>query len=123
MYQTRIVKTKQDAVQEQKDLKDIIQIFSDGSGYRGGIGTAATLIRNGQDPRTLRYHLGSDKDHTIHEGELIRLTLAVHLLATERNITYPASILVDNQAAIQTGKVMDKTGSGYIADQFERLTH
>ncbi|KAG2110127.1 hypothetical protein DEU56DRAFT_713922, partial [Suillus clintonianus] len=61
-------------------------------------------------------------DHTVHEGELIGLTLAAQLLATERNIVYPASILVDNQAVIQTGEVMNKTGSGFIADNFEQMT-
>lgn len=54
--------------------------------------------------------------------ELLGLTLAAHLLATERDPTYPASILINNQAAIHTGEVMNKMGSGYVADQFERMT-
>jgi ribonuclease HI len=118
-WKTRIAKTKQSAIREQKELKDTIQIFSDGSGYEGGIGAAAVLIRNGQEPRMLRYHLGTDEEHTVFEGEMVGLTLAVHLLATEENITYPTSILVDNQAAIQTD---GGTGSNYLANQLDRLT-
>ncbi|KAG2052020.1 ribonuclease H-like protein, partial [Suillus hirtellus] len=101
---------------------DRIQIFTDGSGYQGGIGAAAVLLREGQEPRALRYHLGNNEEHTVYEAELLGLTLAAHLIATERNLIYPLSILVDNQAAIHTGEVMNKTGSSYVADQFERMT-
>lgn len=122
VYQTRIATTKAEAIREQQTLTDRIQIFTDGSGYQGRIGTAAVLIREGQEPRALRYHLGSDEEHTVYEAELLGLTLAAHLLATERNPIYPTSILADNQATIHTGEVMNKTGSGYITDQFERMT-
>jgi len=122
IYKTRIAKDKNEAIREHKELRDAIQIFSDGSGYNGGIGAAAVLLREGQEPRTLRYHLGSDEEHTVYEGEMVGLTLAIHLLATERQASYPASILVDNQAAIRNGENGNMIGNSFLTDQLDRIT-
>jgi hypothetical protein len=91
-YQTHTAPNKQQAIKEQKELEDIIQIFTDGSGHDGRIGAAAVLIREGQEPRTLKYHLGPDKIHTVYKAEVVGLTLAAKLLATERDVQYPATI-------------------------------
>ncbi|KAG2129733.1 ribonuclease H-like domain-containing protein, partial [Suillus clintonianus] len=93
----------------------------DGSGYKGGIGAAAVLIRDGQEPRKLRYHLGPNDEHTVYEAETLGLTLAARLLATERNVTYPVSILLDNQAAIKCGTRTNKDSSDYIPGKFKNM--
>jgi ribonuclease HI len=121
-YNTHIAQKKETAIKEQRELKDEIQIFTDGSGHNGGIGAAAVLMREGKEPCTLKYHLGSDKAHTVYEAEVVGLTLAVKLLATESNVTYPASIFVDNQAAIQSGESHNTKPGGYLVEHFRRST-
>lgn len=122
VYRTHITRKEKDAIKEQKELKDEIQVFTDGSGHNGGIGAAAVLIREGQAPRTLRYHLGSERKHTVYEAEVIGLSLAAKLIATERNMSYPASIFVDNQAAIQSGESQYMNSGRYLVDHFRRIT-
>lgn len=122
IYNTLVAKSKKDAARDHNQLTDTIKIFTDGSGHNGGIGAAAVLIRHGQEPRTLRYHLGSDEEHTVYEAETLGLTLAAQLLLTERNVEYPASILLDNQAAIRCGEAKSKEGSGFLASQLDEMT-
>lgn len=53
---------------------------------------------------------------------LVGLTLAAKLLATERNVVYPASIFVDNQAAIQSGESHRTNPGRYLVEHFSRMT-
>ncbi|QRV87101.1 hypothetical protein RhiJN_15119 [Ceratobasidium sp. AG-Ba] len=78
-----------------------VRIYSDGSGIDGGIGAAAVLCRDGQPDRILRLHLGSDKRHVVYEAELVGAMLALHLLASERDVG-SAWIGIDNQAVLHT---------------------
>ncbi|KAG2130236.1 hypothetical protein DEU56DRAFT_694152, partial [Suillus clintonianus] len=80
VYKTHINRKEKDAIKEQKELKDEVQIFTDGSGHNGKVGAAAILLRAGQAPRKLRYHLGSERKHTVFEVEVIGLSLAAQLI-------------------------------------------
>ena len=122
-HHTFIAPTKDIAIKEQRELKDEIQIYSDGSSHNGGVGAAAILLRKGQEPRILRYHLGQDKHHTVFEAELVGLTLATKLLATEQQVTYPATIFVDNKAAIQSGETSTTKSGSYLVDTLRRMIH
>ena len=73
---------------------DDIQIFSDGSGSKGNIGAAAVTL---QDGPALRHRLGKDSKHTVFEGEIIGVILALSILETHS----AALIALDNQAVIQ----------------------
>ncbi|OAX41429.1 hypothetical protein K503DRAFT_837153, partial [Rhizopogon vinicolor AM-OR11-026] len=66
--------------------------------------------------------LGPDKRHTVYEAEVVGLTLAAKLLATEQNVEYPASIFVDNQATIQSGESHRTKPGGYLVENFRRMT-
>lgn len=121
-YDTYIAPKKELAIKEQKELKDIIQIYTDGSGHNGGIGAAAVLMREGKDPRMLKYHLGPDKTHTVYKAEVVGLMLAAKLLATEPNIVYPATIFIDNQAAIKSGESHRTKPGGYLIENFRSMT-
>jgi hypothetical protein len=68
----------------------------------------------------LRYHLGTDKQHTIYEAEKVSPILAAHLLATEEDPSFPASISIDNQAAILSGENLITCPGTYLADTFRR---
>ncbi|KAE9407131.1 hypothetical protein BT96DRAFT_750408, partial [Gymnopus androsaceus JB14] len=51
----------------------------DGSGYKGGVGAAAVLYRDGEEIETVRFRLGSDDDHEVFEAEIVGLILSLHL--------------------------------------------
>ncbi|KIK33806.1 hypothetical protein CY34DRAFT_98974, partial [Suillus luteus UH-Slu-Lm8-n1] len=71
---------------------------------------------------TLRYHLKPDRKHTVYEVEVVGLLLAAKLIATKRNMVYPASIFIDNQAAIQSGKSQYMYLGRYLVEHFHSLT-
>jgi ribonuclease HI len=52
-------------------------------------------------PRTLHLHLGSEKEHTVHEAELLAILLGLHLLSKEGHGCRTAAIGCDNQAALK----------------------
>lgn len=58
----------------------------------------------------------------VYEAEVAGLSLAAQLIATERNIVYPASIFVDNQAAIKSSESQYMHVGGYLVDHFHRMT-
>jgi hypothetical protein len=67
---------------------------------------------------TLRYHLGTDQQHTVYESEAVRLLLAAHLLLEEADIVKPVSIFVDNQATIKSGDIFQTKSGHYLIDIF-----
>jgi len=114
---TLIADSKEDAVQDAGRAAEEIQIFTDGSGYQGGIGAAAVLRRRGKPERVLRYHLGSDKHYMVFNGEQVGMLLGVELLNRER---YVCSVYmgVDNQAAIQATTAFSPSSSHSLTDMF-----
>ncbi|KIK78064.1 hypothetical protein PAXRUDRAFT_165010, partial [Paxillus rubicundulus Ve08.2h10] len=103
-FQTRIAKSREDAIFKYNSANDAIRIYCDGSGVGGRIGAAAVLQRGSNEP-----------------AEAVGLTLAVKLLATEKDPPFPVSIYVDNQAVITSGEnILAKPGH-YILGHFHRL--
>jgi len=101
---------------ESERLDDVC-IYSDGSGQNGNIGGAAILRRKGHTVKSIQMHLGKDTDHTVYEGEVIGLILAIELL---KNTQRPqlVSLALDNQAAIRAS-VTSKPGPGqYLWNAF-----
>ena len=76
---------------------DDVQIFSDGSGYKGNIGVAAVTPQDGQ---ALWYRLGKESKHTVFKGEIVSVILALSLLEAHP-AAKSALIALDNQAVIQ----------------------
>ena len=58
--------SKEVSIIEAQVAKDKIQVYSDRSGSDGKIGVAAVLTRKGKPNRFLHFHLGTDKEHTVH---------------------------------------------------------
>ena len=56
-----IANKKEEAVCDAQRANEDIQIFTDGSGYHGGIGAAAVLRRRGKREKILWYYLGSQE--------------------------------------------------------------
>lgn len=63
-----------------------IRIYSDGSGFEGGIGAAAVLYRGNNEPKTLKYHLGPATEHTVYKGEGVGAMLGMELLRREKDM-------------------------------------
>jgi ribonuclease HI len=103
-HSTRVSPDKESAAEHDKNIENSgVRIYSDGSGYKGGIGAAAVLFENGIRKKTLKYSLGPDTEHTVFEGEVIGVLLGIHLAnasALARSGSVPVSISLDNQATI-----------------------
>ena len=79
-----------------------VWVYSDGSGYEGGIGAAVLLYINDHLVRSLRYYLGTLLEHTVYEAEGVGILMGVHLLhGLSRQLTHSTVLGSDSQAAIR----------------------
>jgi ribonuclease HI len=77
-----------------------MMIYTDGSGLQGMIGASAIIYIDGNKKDELWYQLGTEKQHTVFEGELLAILLGPHL-AKQHVYAQPAiNINIDNQATI-----------------------
>ncbi|TDL14387.1 hypothetical protein BD410DRAFT_689902, partial [Rickenella mellea] len=72
----------------------------DGSGFGNGIGAAAILMREGQEPKSLQLHLGTGSKQVVYGGEAVGLLLGAELLRQETDPFASVCFCTDNQAAI-----------------------
>ena len=95
---THIAADKDNAVQCIRMWVDEVKVFADGSGLSGHVGAAETVV-SPCGRQYLQFQLGSDAMHTVFEGELTGILLAVHLICDYLHVK-TVLIAVDNQAAI-----------------------
>ena len=95
-HSSSIVQTKENSIQEHNKCLQGTRIYTDGSGLNNKIGAAVILHHPNGNTRTLHYHLGPSKQHTIYKTEAVGLILATKLLLDELNIYKPISIFIDN---------------------------
>ncbi|KAG2746896.1 hypothetical protein P692DRAFT_20690849, partial [Suillus brevipes Sb2] len=74
-------------------------------------------MRHGEMVKERRFHLGDDQEHTVYEGELIGMILAVELLREEGG-KGTMSLGIDNQAAIHATKVFASKPGHHLMDKF-----
>lgn len=125
---TTIPNNKDDALMhaETTHTNTKYKVYSDGSGYKEGIGAAAVLYKGNEVVKTAKYHLGPSTHHTVYEGELVGIILALHLLTgLACRLLNTVVIGLDNQAAIkalhnQTAKPSHYL-LNYIHDATEKL--
>ena len=101
----------------QAEIENDICLYSDGSGFEGSIGGAAVLKRGGRTKKTLKFHLGSDKKHTVYEGEEVGMILAAELIRNEHQAR-KISLGVDSKAAIQAARSSKTAPGHYLMDLF-----
>ena len=116
-----IAPTDKVAIEDFKKNKDETKIFTDGSSTNGKVGALAVLYVNNTQVAALRYHLGAASKHTVFEAELVGMILAAHLLATIEGLPLPASIFVDNQAAILAGERPTSKPGHYLSTKFREI--
>jgi ribonuclease HI len=102
-----IADSKEEAVEEATGaMSDThhLHIFTDGSGFEGGVGASAVLTDHGGQKHVRRLHLGHGEDHTVFEGEVVGVILALDLAdaLTPRRHPGHVTIHLDNQPAIRT---------------------
>jgi hypothetical protein len=78
-----------------------VRVYSDGSGFEGGIGASALLYIKDQLVKVLHVHLGSSLEHTVYKAEGIGIVLGLHLLTgLSRCLTHTTILGTDSQAII-----------------------
>ena len=122
-FQTYIAPTDKEAIKDFENNLDETKVFTDGSCTKGKVGAAAILYVNNTQVASLRYHLGSAREHTVFKAELVGLILAAHLLASNQPLPYPASIYVDNQAAIIASQSPTSKPGHYLSVIFRKIMH
>jgi len=75
-----IAESRETAVAILQTWVNNICIYSDGSGYNNCIDATAVIPNTGQ---ALQFRLGKMSCHTVFEGELVGVLLALHLLARQ----------------------------------------
>eukprot|EP00918_Siedleckia_nematoides_P067420 GHVU01146787.1.p1 GENE.GHVU01146787.1~~GHVU01146787.1.p1 ORF type:complete len:468 (+),score=28.56 GHVU01146787.1:74-1405(+) len=98
-----------------------ISCYTDGSGYKGGVGAAAVAYKDGAEYGTLQYYLGSEDDHEVYEAECVGMLLALQIVSNlPRRTVKQLTIWADNLAAILATDSPRPGPSHYILDSFHK---
>lgn len=89
----------------------------------GKLGATAVLIRAGRAPRILHLHLGPEREHTVHDAELVGTLLGMHLISMEKHGSTTCAIGVDNQAAIRAFHSALRSHDHHIARKIIRMAN
>jgi ribonuclease HI len=103
-FTTAIASNKEQAKEMLAQNRAGIHVYTDGSGFGNGIGAAAVLIREGQQPKSLQFHLGKASRQVVYGGETVGLLLGAELLRRESEPFSSVRFCTDNQAAIQVSR-------------------
>ena len=118
---TEIVSSREESKEANADNKAAFKIYMDGSGQDGMAGAAAVLYKGHTLVGSLHYHLGSLKQHTTYEAELIGILLRLWLIRREPDAD-SVSMKVDSQAAIQALNVHKPRPGDHILDEIHELS-
>ena len=123
-FSTSILSNKPDALAAAKTHHNTqVTLYCDGSGFEGGIGASAVLYVNKTEQKSLRYFLGPATEHTVYEGELVGLSLALHLLNSIHFQLHSYTIIgIDNQSAIRALNNQRSHPAHYLLDHIHKLT-
>jgi ribonuclease HI len=115
--------TKEEALPfaELTNIMAPVRVYSDGSGFEGGIGASALLYINEHLVKTLRAYLGTALEHTVYEAEGVGLVMGLHLLkGLSRQLTQPTVLGTDSQAVIQALGNQNSHAGQYILDAIHK---
>ena len=114
---TTLIADKKEAIRDAERADEETQIFTDSSGYQGGISAAAVLRCRGKLEKVLHFHLGSNKYYTVFNSEQIRMLLGIELVHKEQNVQ-SVYMGMDNQAAILATTSLYSSSSHSLTDMF-----
>jgi len=121
-FTTEMAKTREDAEAaelQDREGRDSVRVYTDGSGLGGEIGAAAVLYRGETEKGQKRYHLGTIEEHTVYEGECMRVLLGLELMKQQRNIRN-VNMYIDSQAVIQAATSNKPAPGHYLLDEVHK---
>jgi ribonuclease HI len=62
-------------------------VYTDGSGFEGGVGAAAVAWNGGKEGKVQTKHLGPEDEHTVFESEVVGAILALEIIASTARLT------------------------------------
>ncbi|TFK20320.1 hypothetical protein FA15DRAFT_560142, partial [Coprinopsis marcescibilis] len=104
-----------------------IQIYTDRSGYKGGIGAAVVLYKgnNLQPSKVLRYHLGKEDSHSTHKAEAVGTVMATYMAvltgASAMEGGEKLTLYIDCQSVIQSLESTKPGPAQYLLNKFHRI--
>ena len=102
-YTTTIAPSRKESIESEKSNKADFKIFSDGSGHKNGIGTAAILYKKGRlsGIKTLQAYIGTPDKHNTYEAEILGPILVLWILYNSpETLGKMVSLYTDNQSII-----------------------
>lgn len=117
---TRNEKDKNNIQQLMDGDGEGLVVYTDGSGFKGGIEAAAVIFEGEEELDAIRYKLGSEEEHEVYEAECVGLLLALHL-AHQRRRVWRVTIWIDNSAAIDTVRMSATGPAHYLLDHFHSM--
>lgn len=96
------------------------RVYTDGSGFEGGVGAAAILTTDRGKMDELRLHLGEENHHEVYEAEVMAIAMGMVLLKKHR-VNERVSFWVDNQAAVMALRGLKTGSSHYLLDLVHQL--
>ena len=103
----------------KEDDADVLA-FGDGSGYKGGVGAAVVMYKEGEEVEVLRYRLGAEEDYEVYKAECVGLILGLHA-AKQMEGVKRLSIWIDNTAAITATDTATAGPSHCLLDYFHGI--
>ncbi|KAE9391309.1 hypothetical protein BT96DRAFT_945483 [Gymnopus androsaceus JB14] len=89
---------KEDALKQIEEDDAEHQLFTDGSGIEGMVGSSAVLCKEGRRISSLRMQLGKETEHEVFEGESVGPSLGLELLKKERHEGVEGNEAADEEA-------------------------
>jgi hypothetical protein len=87
-------------------------------GTRGGIGASAILYKEDNIINSLRYYLGTEKQHTVYKAEGVGISMGLHLLiGLNRRLNDVVIMGSDSQALIKATENQRLHAGHYILDE------
>jgi len=124
-FTATIASSKEELIKDEAKDDSEIKVYTDGSGFEGGVGAAAVLYRKGvEEPeRVLCFHLGSLKKHTTYEGEAVGSILAAWMLQDQPEVGKSAiTSYTDSQAFIKATNARKPGPGQYLVMGYLGLT-
>ena len=123
LFKTSIATSRIQAIEDAGRLHRLhqVRVYSDSSLYKKGVGAAALLFVGNQFKKSLTFHLGSERHHTVYEAELVGLLLGLHLLLSLSRPLPSAALCLDNQAAIRALSNQKPHSGHHILDHIHDL--
>jgi len=86
------------------------------------VGTSAVHYDDGIETDSLKYQLGTTRDHTAFEGELVGIILGTHLATKHPTIWTSINHSIDNQATMGAMQNNSRQPAQYLIDEIHRST-